>query len=374
MIRQRDNARIVVRDHIMGMLQGSLTRPQPLTPSPMADVRVAASTLTGWTRRACEAAMALQYGAGPPLQAETLCGWSRRTVALGLAARRTGMRCRGAPSACRGRNRWEDAPPEAAEALRRLADAHAQPDPTCRTPLASTRLTATAALEALRTPGDGAAPRPAPSTLAEVLKRLGVRRRQVGQAQPHKTSAETAALFANMEKKTTKRCQRTTAHACASMVKPRCPSAMSHGAACPAGRSQRGSTTGAGTSRTCRVGLWRKRADSSTSPVAVLRRPVIAASRPSKPGGPPWMRVHRGPWRGSRSKGTMARKVAGGGRHVSGAWWRFARALASQGSGCTTRPITGNIIRSSGVGASWHGTGMAPSWWTSRRWWHGPRR
>jgi hypothetical protein len=202
---QRDNALIVVRDHIMGMFQGSLTCPQPLTPSQIADLRLAASTLTGWKRRAFEAEMALKYCEGNPLQAETLFGWSRRTVALGLAERRTGMRCLGAQSACRGRKRWEDAQPEAADALRRLADAHAQQDPTFRTTLASTRLTAKAALEALRTQGYGEAQLPAPSTMAAVLNRLGFRLRKVVKAKPQKKIAETDAIFANIEKKTTKR-------------------------------------------------------------------------------------------------------------------------------------------------------------------------
>jgi Rhodopirellula transposase DDE domain len=205
MILQRDHALRVVRDHIMGMLQGSLTGPQPLTPSQIADLRLAASTLTGWKRRAFEAEMALKYCEGNPLQAETLFGWSRRTVALGLAERRTGMRCLGAQAACSGRKRWEDAQPEAADALRRLADAHAQQDPTFRTTLAYTRLTAKAALEALSQQGYGEAQLPAPSTMAEVLNRLGFRLRKVVKAKPQKKIAETDAIFANIEKKTTKR-------------------------------------------------------------------------------------------------------------------------------------------------------------------------
>jgi hypothetical protein len=205
MILQRDNALIVVRDHSMGMLQSALICPQLLTPSQIADLRLAASTLTGWKRRAFEAEMALKYCEGNPLQAETLFGWSRRTVALGLTERRTGIRCLGAQSACSGRKRWEDTQPEAADALRRLADAHAQQDPTFRTTLAYTRLTANAALEALRTQGYGEAQLPAPSTMAEVLNRLGFRLRKVVKAKPQKKIAETDAIFANIEKKTTKR-------------------------------------------------------------------------------------------------------------------------------------------------------------------------
>jgi len=189
----------------MGMLQGSLICPQPLTPSQIADLRLAASTLTGWKRRAFEAEIALKYCEGNPLQAETLFGWSRRTVALGLAEKRTGIRCLGAQSACSGRKRWEDTQPEAADTLRRLAAAHAQQDPTFRTTLAYTRLTAKAALQALRTQGYGAAQLPAPSTMAEVLNRLGFRLRKVVKAKPQKKIAETDAIFANMEKKTPKR-------------------------------------------------------------------------------------------------------------------------------------------------------------------------
>src|SRR5262249_12965 len=81
---------------------------------------------------------------GKPLPAETTFGWSRRTVALGLAERRTGLLCLGAQSAFSGRKRWEDLHPQVAEALRHLAEAHAQQAPTFRTNLAYTRLTSKA--------------------------------------------------------------------------------------------------------------------------------------------------------------------------------------------------------------------------------------
>jgi DDE family transposase len=177
---------------------------QPLSPSQIADLRLAASNMSGPTRRACEAEMPLKYCEGSPLLAEIIFGWGRHTVEVGLAERRTGSRCRGAPSACSGRNRWEDVQWAAAEDLRRLAEAHAQQAPTFRTTLASTRLTATAALAALRAPGYREDQRPSPSTRAEVLNRRGFRLRKVLKAKPQKKSAETAAIFANMEKKTTK--------------------------------------------------------------------------------------------------------------------------------------------------------------------------
>jgi len=175
----------------------------------MVDLRLAASPMTGSKRRAFEAAMALKYCEGNPLQAESIFGWSRRTVAGGLADRRTGIICRGAQSAFSGRQRWEATHPEAADDLRRLADAQAQQAPTFRPTLAYTRLTAHAALVALTAQGYREDQLPAPSTMAEVLNRMGCRLRKVVKAKPQKKLKETDAMVGNLEKKTRQRRQRT---------------------------------------------------------------------------------------------------------------------------------------------------------------------
>src|ERR671936_525428 len=158
---------------IVGMHDSTLESHAPLRPSQIADLRMAASKMTGATRRAFQAEMALKYCGGNPLLAETIFGWGRHTVEVGLAERRTGILCLGAQAAFSGRKRWEDTQPEAAEALGRLAEAHAQQDPTFRTCLTYTRLTAKAALEALHEQGYGEDQLPSPSTMAEVLNRLG---------------------------------------------------------------------------------------------------------------------------------------------------------------------------------------------------------
>jgi hypothetical protein len=157
--------------------------------------------MSGPKRRAFEAEMTLKYCGGSPLLAETLFGWGRQTVALGLAERRTGFICLGAQSAFSGRKRWEDQHPQAAAALRRLADAHAQQDPTFRTSLTYTRLTAQAALQALREQGYSAEHLPSPSTMAEVLNRMGFRLRKVVKAKPQKKLKETDAIFDNIKKR-----------------------------------------------------------------------------------------------------------------------------------------------------------------------------
>jgi len=186
----------------------TLASQQSLHPSQIADLRLAACKMTGPTRRAFQAEMALKYCGGNPLLAETIFGWGRHTVEVGLAERRTGILCLGAQSAFSGRKRWEDLHPEAAAALRQLAEAHGQQDPTFRTTLAYTRLTAQSAREALRAQGYREAQLPSPSTMAEVLHRMGFRLRKVVKAKPQKKIPETDAIFNNIEKKTTKRRQR----------------------------------------------------------------------------------------------------------------------------------------------------------------------
>jgi Rhodopirellula transposase DDE domain len=193
----------------VGMHDSTLESHQSLRPSQIADVRLAASKMTGPTRRAFQAEMALKYCGGNPLLAETIFGWGRHTVEVGLAERRTGIMCLGAQAAFSGRKRWEDTHPEAAAALARRAEAHAQQDPTFRTTLASTRLTAQAALEALRAHGYGTDHLPSPSTMAEGLNRRGFRLRKVVKAKPQKKIAETAAIVDTIEKKTSKRQQRS---------------------------------------------------------------------------------------------------------------------------------------------------------------------
>src|SRR5262249_33239197 len=183
-------------------MQDSTLAFQPLlSSSQIADLRLAASQMSGPKRRAFEAEMALKQCGGNPLLAETLFGWGRQTVALGLAERRTGILCLGAQSAFSGRKRWEERHPQVAEALRQLAGAHAQQDPTFRTSLTYTRLTAQAAVKALREQGYSEEQLPSPSTMAEVLNRMGFRLRKVVKAKPQKKIKETDAIFDNTKKR-----------------------------------------------------------------------------------------------------------------------------------------------------------------------------
>ena len=177
-----------------------LTRVE-LSAEHIQDLRLAASQMSGAERRAFQAEMTLKYCAGSAWQAKMVFGWSREAVSVGLAERRTGLVCYGAQSAYSGRRRWEDKYPEVAQVLVELAEAHAQQDPTFCTTLAYTRLTAKAALKALRERGFSEHQLPSPSTMAEVLNRLGYRLRKVVKAKPLKKIKETDAIFENIKKR-----------------------------------------------------------------------------------------------------------------------------------------------------------------------------
>ena len=156
---------------------------QQLSPDQIADIRLASSLMTGAKRRTFQGEIALKYCRGSARLSETVFGWKRQTVALGLAEKRSGITCVGAH---RGSKRWEEQQPEAAEALQQLAEAYAQQDPTFKSTIAYTRLTAAEALAQMSYQGFSKAQLPSPSTMAEVLNRMGYRLRKVVKAKPKK--------------------------------------------------------------------------------------------------------------------------------------------------------------------------------------------
>lgn len=156
------------------------------TASQISDLRLAASRLSGPTRRAFQAEMAMKYCQSNARLAERVFGWGRQTVALGLAEKRSGLICQGAQSGFSGTQRWEERYPEAAAVLVALAEAHSQQDPSFSTSIAYTRLTAAEARRQLQAQGVADEHLPAPSTMAVILNRLGDRLRPVVKAKPQK--------------------------------------------------------------------------------------------------------------------------------------------------------------------------------------------
>jgi hypothetical protein len=152
------------------------------------DLKLAASKMTGADRRSFQATMASKYCDGSARQAEAVFGWSRQAVTLGLHEKRTGVVCLGAQSLVAGDKLWEEKHPDVAAALWDLAEAHSQQDPSFRTTLSFTRLTAAEALKQLHAQGFAEALLPSPSTMAKVLNRNGYRLRPVLKAKPQKNS------------------------------------------------------------------------------------------------------------------------------------------------------------------------------------------
>ncbi|MGB5633710.1 MAG: hypothetical protein WBM86_13170 [Waterburya sp.] len=113
-------------------------------------------------------------------------GWGRQNIEVGLAEKRTGIICVGLQSAFSGAKRWEEKQPKAALLLRQIAESHSQQDPTFKTSLAYTRLTAASALEQLKKQGFSEEQLPSASTMAQVLNQMGYRLRKVVKAKPQK--------------------------------------------------------------------------------------------------------------------------------------------------------------------------------------------
>ena len=130
--------------------------------------------------------MALKDCAGNARQAERVFGWGRETGHLGLHEQRRGVTCLGAQDAFCGKRLWEDRHPEVANVLWDLARAQSPQDPTFRTALSYTRLTAAEAIKQLRQRGFAEDVLPSATTMAAVLNRNGDRLGSVLKAKPQK--------------------------------------------------------------------------------------------------------------------------------------------------------------------------------------------
>jgi hypothetical protein len=167
----------------------TLVSSEPLTASQIEDLRLAASKMQGAARRAFQAEMAIKYCFGSPRLTETVFGWGRENVTLGLAEKRSGITCVGAQSFYGGAKRWEERQPEAAEALRQLAEEHSQQDPTFRTSIGYTRLTAAEAIRQLSAQGFSDEQIPSPSSMADILNRTMLPSAQSAQSQASKKNS-----------------------------------------------------------------------------------------------------------------------------------------------------------------------------------------
>ena len=161
---------------------------EKLSQSQIEDLRLAASTLSGAKRRGFQAEISLKYCEGKARRAERIFGWNRKSVEVGLAEHRTKLVCKGLQSRFSGNKRWEEKNPDAAAVLEGIAEAHAQQDPTFKSTIAYTRLTAAEAMRQLQNEGFPPEKLPGQSTMSVILNRMGYRLRPVVKARPQKNS------------------------------------------------------------------------------------------------------------------------------------------------------------------------------------------
>ena len=172
-----------------------------LTISIVDDLKLAASKMLGANRRAFLAEMTLKYCQGKVRLAESVFGWGRETIKVGLGEKRTGLICFGAQSSRSGNKRWEHKHPDVAQALFVLAEEHAQQDPTFKTSISYTRLTAALALKELSAQGFSKEQLPCPASMAQILNRNDYRLRKVVKAKPLIKVPQTDAIFDNLKAK-----------------------------------------------------------------------------------------------------------------------------------------------------------------------------
>ncbi len=101
--------------------------------SHIEDLKSAVKKMRGAKRRSFQTEMTEKYFNSSARIAERIVGWGRDTVKLGLAEKHTGIECIGAQSGYSGAKLWEEKHPQAAIALRQLAEADAQQEPTFQT-------------------------------------------------------------------------------------------------------------------------------------------------------------------------------------------------------------------------------------------------
>lgn len=159
----------------------------------------AAKRLRGHPRRLFLAEVTLELCDGNTRQAERRFGWGRETIAKGLQELQQGIRCV-ENFAARGRGRWEEEDPQRAEDIRALVEPHTQADPELKSQRRYTNLSAKELRQQLQSK-KGYAEKELPSerSCRDILNRLGYRLKRIVKAKPLKKTAQTDAIFTNVQ-------------------------------------------------------------------------------------------------------------------------------------------------------------------------------
>lgn len=162
-------------------------------------LRRAAERLTGHQKRLFLAEVALALCGGSARAAERRFGWGREAVHTGLNELRSGIRCV-ENFVAKGRVPVERANPQLAADIRDLVEPRTHADPELKSARQYTDLAAREVLERLRADkGYAEGDLPSERAMRDILNRLGYRLRRIRKGKPLKKTAETDAVFANVQ-------------------------------------------------------------------------------------------------------------------------------------------------------------------------------
>lgn len=163
-----------------------------------AVIKDAARRLTRFDRRSYQAEITRRYFNGSARKAERIMGWGRKTVEKGLKETESGIRCLDNFGG-RGKKRTEDQYPDLKRDISELAEPCTQADPTLKSSLCYTRITANTMRRALiDEKGYNDKELPCASTIGNILNRMGYNLKRVLKTKPVKKIPEVDEIFENV--------------------------------------------------------------------------------------------------------------------------------------------------------------------------------
>ncbi len=161
-------------------------------------IKDAAGRLTGFDRRGYQAKITSDYFGRSARKAEREMGWGRESVEKGLKESESGIRCTDNYQG-RGRKRTEDRIPGIREDIISLAEPQTQADPSVKSSLTYTRITAGTMKKALiDEKGYDEDELPSENTVGNILNRLGYNLKRVQKSKPAKKIKQTDEIFENV--------------------------------------------------------------------------------------------------------------------------------------------------------------------------------
>jgi hypothetical protein len=161
---------------------------------------MAARQLKGEQRRRLMAEACAELCESSPRLAERRFGWGRETVARGLEERDVADKGESEERVeTRGRRRSEELFPQLSIDIREIVEPHTQADPELKSARVYTNYSAKEVRAALLNRGYSAEQVPSERTLRDILNRMNYRLKRIQKGRPLKKTAETDAIFANVQ-------------------------------------------------------------------------------------------------------------------------------------------------------------------------------